>query len=234
MYFKNHFIYNIIHADPQVSGFPCLSPSEQQQNPSLEMRVKSCRGWAVESEDSAQSWSRAQSSTCPVPKSRAGAPAVARSVACPSKSEREGEIQHPRTGNSQAKDSAHSTGVRAEGSHPCFLPPLSPQPRAATLCRAWCPFPVLGQAVTANSAEPLSPTSSFQQSLSLPQHLRMRQDSHWAGSCNSFSMRCGTEEHCRPVPTMAGGAEVSQGPVGCWGSAEEICGIHHLIQVEFT
>lgn len=82
----------------------------------------------MESEDNAQSWSRAQSSTCPVTKSMAGAPAVARSVACPSKSEREGEGQHPRTGNSQEKDRAHSTGVRAEGSYPVSCHPFTPSP----------------------------------------------------------------------------------------------------------
>lgn len=100
---KKHFIYNIIHVDPQVSGFPCLSPSEQQQNSSLEKRVKS-RGCAMESEDSAQSWSRAQSSTCPVAKSR--------SVACHAKFEPcwwRGKERDSTSG--QAKDSAHSTGV---------------------------------------------------------------------------------------------------------------------------
>lgn len=114
----------------------------------------------MKSEDSAQSWSRAQNSTCPAATSRAGAPAGPGPLPVPtSLAEWEGEGQLPSTGNNQAKDSAHSTGVRAEGSHPVFLAIPLPPAQSCTLCRAWCPLPVLGQAVTANSAEPLSPTS---------------------------------------------------------------------------
>lgn len=51
----------------------------------------------------------------------------------------------------------------------------------------------------------------------------------------TFPMRCRTEEPCGPVPTAASEAAwAAQGPAGCWGSAEEIGGIHHVLQVEFT
>lgn len=91
----------------------------------------------MESEDSAQSCSRAQSSTCPVPKSR--------SVACHAKFEPcwwRGKERDSTPG--QASASAHSTGVRAEGSHPGSCHPFAPSPELQ-LCRAWCPVPVLGQ-----------------------------------------------------------------------------------------
>lgn len=161
----------------------------------------------MESEDSAQSCSRAQSSTCPVPKSR--------SVACHAKFEPcwwRGKERDSTPG--QASASAHSTGVRAEGSHPGSCHPFAPspelQPSAGLGALSLC-----GDSSDSKQCRAPVPQQLLQQSLSLPQHLRMKQGSRWVGGCTFFPMRCGTEEHCRPAPTMAAGPEVSQGPMGC-------------------
>lgn len=150
--------------------------------------------------------------------------------ACPSKSKPcwwRGKEQDSTPGQARARQRIMLT---ARGC--CLLSPLRPQPRTAALpgarCRALC---LLGQTVTANTAEPLSPTSCSSRVSVCPS------TSEWGRALTGL-------EAAPPSPRDVGQKsivgqcppqlEVRGIPVGCRGSAEEIGGIHHLLQVEFT